>query len=646
MFAAIRAFAKSWVAVVLFAVLIFSFALFGIRDVFNHGSVSDAVIKAGPRTVNSAEFKREFESAKAEAEQRYGQPITPQMAADNGLDRQILDGLATREAFAALLQKIGLHASDKLVVAQIAKIQAFFNPVTGQFDKQQYQQRLGENGLTPDRFEGIMRDQLAQQHLITSLGNGLEAPRAYSAMAAIYEVESRDIAYFSVDPSKVPPVPPPTDDQLNGFIKQNAAQLTRPEFRQLTVVHFGPELVKGELPIDQAKLQKLYDFRKDTLSSPETRTIVQIPAKDDATARKIGGLLAQGQTPQAAAKAVGVEAITYAQKPQSVIADRRVGDAAFKMQAGQASPVQGDLGLAVVQVVAIQPGHAVTLEQARPALEAELRKDAAAEKVYGYSQAYDDAHQKGATLAEAAQKAGVPTITLGPISKQGADVQGRPSQGLPPKLLDTAFSLPAGGESDIVDAGQGQYFAVRVDKVIPPSVPPLAEIKPQLTRFWMMREMAKRLEGRADELAARVKKGESLEAVAASAGATVSRLPGLDRRTAGQNPAVSQYILAKAFTSKPGDVFTAQGSGFAFVVGKLVAIHAGDTALLGQATEQTRAPMTDSIFREMGEGARNAAKAKMKVKIDYNRARTAIGLEPLDAKGQTKAPGSASGLAK
>jgi peptidyl-prolyl cis-trans isomerase D len=61
--------------------------------------------------------------------------------------------------------------------------------------------------------------------------------------------------------------------------------------------------------------------------------------------------------------------------------------------------VKGDLGFAVIRVSKITPGQAVTLEQIRPQLEAELRKDAAAEKVYEMSQAYDDAHGGGANLA-------------------------------------------------------------------------------------------------------------------------------------------------------------------------------------------------------------------------------------------------------
>ncbi|MDB5468123.1 MAG: rotamase family protein, partial [Phenylobacterium sp.] len=60
MLSAIRAFAKSWVAAVLIGLLIVSFAVFGIRDVFRN-SAPDAVITAGSRTITSTDFKREFD---------------------------------------------------------------------------------------------------------------------------------------------------------------------------------------------------------------------------------------------------------------------------------------------------------------------------------------------------------------------------------------------------------------------------------------------------------------------------------------------------------------------------------------------------------------------------------------------------------
>ncbi|MET0273163.1 MAG: SurA N-terminal domain-containing protein [Phenylobacterium sp.] len=629
MLSAIRTFAKSWVAAVLIGLLIVSFAVFGINDVFR-GNMSDAVVQAGPRKVNSADFKREFDSQKGRIEQQMGQPIPLETAVANGLDRKVLDYVAAREAFAALLQKAGIRPSDKLLISEIQKIPAFFDQVSGRFDKESYQRRLADNGMTTEGFEQMMRDEIAEQHLGTAIVNGIRIPRAYSALAAIYGSESREVAYFAIDPATVPQPALPTDAQLTAFMKENAAQLTQPEFRVLTVVRFSPALIAGNLPVDEAELKKRYDFRKDTLSTPETRTLVLIPAKDAPTAQQIAARLAKGENPITVAKAVGVDAVTYENKPLSAVQDRKAGAAAFAMQPGQVGPVQGDLGVSVIKVIAVTPGKVVTLEEARPALEAEIRKDAAAEKVYSASQAYDDAHQAGSSLAEAAQKAGVAAITIGPLSQQGRDPQGQPVAGLTQKLVETAFALPAGGESEVTEAGQGEYFAVRVEKIIPPAMPPLAEIKPQLVRVWMLREIGKRMEARADELAARVRKGEALEAVAASIGSPVARIASLDRRSASQNREVSQEILAGVFTSKPGDVFVARNNRFGFVVGKLISVSAGEGPTLARMTEAARPQMTAELFRELEETARSAARQEMKVRISETRARAALGLEPLE----------------
>lgn len=639
MLSAFRAFTKSWAAKLLLVLLIASFGVFGIRDVF-HTRVSDAVITAGPRTVSSEDFRREFQNLTRRAEQESGQTVTPEIAAANGLDREVLEGMATHESFDAWLHKVGVRPSDELIAQQIRKIPAFFDPVSGRFDEKRYRELLAQNNLTPDRFLGMIRDDLAERQMVGAVLNGMAVPRAYASLAAIYSLESRDVAFLTIAPTDVPQPAMPTDAQLNDLMKQHSAQLMQPEFRVLTVVRFSPQLVGANLPLDPAKLQQLYNFRKDTLSTPETRTIEQIPAKSPAAAQQIAARLQAGESPAAIAKSVGVEAIAYDNKPQSAIADRRLATAAFQMKPGQVQAVQGDLGTSVIKVASVTPGHAVTFEEARPALEAELRKTTAADKVYALTQAYDAAHQKGANLTEAAQKAGVPAMTLGPVARDGRDQQGQPLTGLSQKLMDTAFQLPAGGESDVVDAGNGEFFAVRVEKVLPPAMPTLAAIKPQLTRAYMVQQLTSAMQAKADGLAARVRKGESLQAVAASAGAHVTQLTGLTRQSAGQNQQVSQEVLGNTFNGKSGDVFTARDGPAGIVVGQIGKIGAGDLATVARMTDVSRPQMTQTVLREIGDSAQRAARVKMKTKIDYARARAAIGLAP------EKPAAAAPGLAK
>jgi peptidyl-prolyl cis-trans isomerase D len=638
MLSTIRAFAKSWVAALLMGLLIFSFAVWGIRkDVFT-GHYTDAVISAGSRTVSSAEFRREFEQAKSQVEQQSGQQIPTDVAVANGLLEEVLQGLATREAFAALVTKLGVQPSDTLVGQQIQKISAFFDPVTGRFDKRAYQQRLQENGLTPASFEGMVRDEVAEQQLGAGIVAGMTVPRAYAAMASVYMMEGRDATLFSLGANDVARPAAPTDAQLTSFMQENASQLMRPEFRQLTVVEFDPDKLGADAPVSQADLQKRFEFQKDSLSKPEVRTLAEVPAKDAAAAAQIAARLQKGEAPQAVAKAFGVDAIEYVGKPQSAIPDKKLAAAAFKLQSGQISQVQGDLGLAVVKVEAVTPGHEVTLDEVRPQLEAEIRKDAGAAKVDSMTQAYQDAHDKGASLKEAAGKAGATTIAIGPVAHQGLDQQGKPVQ-VNPKILDAAFSLPSGGESDLEETGDGGYFAVHVDKVVPPAMPKLADIRSDLARAWTLRELDQRLQAKADELAGKVRKGETLAAAAASVGAKVTPVKDVTRATASQDRTVSPAALGQVFSGKPGDVFTARDRQFGYVVGKIDAVHApaGDTA--AKMAQAMGDQMTVAYVREVENAARLAARKKVKVSIDVARARTALGLEP-EPKGGAKPGGS------
>jgi peptidyl-prolyl cis-trans isomerase D len=624
--------AKSWAAKAVLGLLVLAMAGFGIIGYGNQSAGNTDVIKAGPRTIDSTAFRREYDNYKRRLEQQSGQTISQDMAESNRLDSVVLNGLASREAFYALLARIGIKPADKQILGEIEKIPAFFDPVSGRFDKVMFQRRLADNGLTPAAFDEILRDEIAAQQWQAAIQHGLAAPKTYGALAAIFGLETRDLAFFTVTPQSVPKPKTPTDAQLTTFINENKSQLTVPELRVLTVVQFSPDQAAASTtPIDPAELKKRYEFRKDTLSRPETRTVIQIPAKTQAQAQQAAERLRKGEDPSAIAKSLGVEPITFTDKPLTAISDHKVGQAAFKMQPGEVAAVQGDLSQAAVKVVSVNPGHEVTLEEARPMLEAEIRKDAAAEKVYAQTQAYDDAHQAGGSLTEAAQKAGVSARTYPAVSQDGVGAKGERFPELSPKILETAFSLPAGGESEVTDLGDGAYFAVRVEKIEPAHVRPLEEIRPQLTQFWMQRELVRTMDARAKELAARVEKGETLEAVAKSQGFGVTRVPGLSRQSAGEHQELGRDLLGQAFAAKPGDVWTAPGAN-GIAVGRVEGVKMNADATAGQLAEAGRGELTTGLVRDLDESAHAYARAKMKTKVYPDRARSALGFPPLEDK--------------
>src|SRR5690606_12165238 len=111
MLAATRRFAKSWAAALIIGLLIISFAVFGINDVFNF-SFSNAVIKAGDREVSQAQFSRRFDNVKSNIEAQQGRPVTVQELDERGLVSAILDSIAGEEGFFAWAWRAGLRPAQ------------------------------------------------------------------------------------------------------------------------------------------------------------------------------------------------------------------------------------------------------------------------------------------------------------------------------------------------------------------------------------------------------------------------------------------------------------------------------------------------------------------------------------------------------
>jgi peptidyl-prolyl cis-trans isomerase D len=288
----------------------------------------------------------------------------------------------------------------------------------------------------------------------------------------------------------------------------------------------------------------------------------------------------------------------------------------------------------VIKLSEIKPPHTPTLDEMRPQLEAQARADTAAAKVYQMAQKYTDAHGGGANMAGSATAAGVSVQSVGPVSAGGVDMTRRPAPGLTPKLLADAFKLPAGAETDMENEGPGEYFAVRVDKILPPAVPSLAELKPMLAQFYMSTEMEKALKAKADELTARIRKGESIDAVAASAGAKVGHATGVSRFSLARNQSIGEQMAAQIFNAKKGDVFdgaTGQRSPSgltAFMVARIDALSPPVSAQAAAMTAQRASALSEGMFEDLVVLLRDEAKSKIKPKIDADLARQALGLSP------------------
>jgi peptidyl-prolyl cis-trans isomerase D len=603
----------------------------------------DAVIQAGSRVYGTADFKREFENYRRRASQD-GQQFTADDAVAQGLDQRMLQVFSERESMFGFLQRMGVWPSDRQVVNEIAKEKAFLDPISGKFDQKTYVQLLAQNDTTPAQFEKSERDTLAYTQFAAAVASGLKPPRLYGTMFGAYLYQTRDLSLFPITAKALGPPATPTEADLQKLLKDHADQLTVPETRQFSVVKFSAAALAPTVTADPAEVKKRFDFRKDTLSQPEKRSLIQISAKDAAQALDISTKLKAGADPAAAAKAAGLQPpLVYTDVAKNGVADSKVGEAAFLLPAGGVSnPIQGNLGWAVVKVAQITPGKIVTFEDAKASIEAEVKSEAAANKAYELVQKYEAAHDKGASLSEAAKVVGVTPETLAPATAGGTDADGKPIPGLTPRMLKEAAALSQGGETDAVQESKGEYFALRVEKVIPPMLPSIDKLRPQLVQAFQQQDLQKRLTAKLAELQESVKKGQSFEAAAQSIGSQVVHLK-INISQAQQTRNLPPALLSQIFGGKPGDLIVTGAGGLA----RIDAIEPVPPGVIATVLPAGQQALGRGVFDELQQEARAWTKDQVKPKINVALARQAIGASDKAAPaGAATAPAAPAGKAQ
>ncbi len=616
---------RNVVMVVLFGLLIIVFAVTGITNDALRPVPKDAVVSAGGREVSSAEFAARFDSVRENAAAEMGRPVSADEAASQGVIEGILGSMLSQEVARVALDRLGIKISPKLVADQLGQVPEFRDPMTGRFDQQVYAEKIGKLGMDMRRIEDVMAGAAATQHTFASLQAGIKPPISLIALVKAVELQSRDASSIFITPAMVGAIPEPTDAQLMTLMNENAANFKTPEARELSFVRLSAGKYLAEAKADPAEVQKLVDFRKAQTGTPETRTVIQIPAKDQATAQSVSARLAKGEDPAAIAKSIGVSVITHQAKAKADMPDRKIAEAAFALPVNKASgPVQGDLGLAVIKVTAITAGSAGAVDALRSQAEADLKKRAADAKVSEIVDKLEESLGTGADLETAAKAVGLTVVRTAPVLKDGRPLKGQPIPGLSRKLLDAAFALAEKGVSEFETEQAGEYFIVRTEKIIPPAMPPLQEVRPVLAQGWKAREMNRRLAAKGDEVAARLRKGEAIDAVAASVGATVSKIDDLNLTTGqAMAPIHGAELLTAILRGKKGDIVIAGGVQPGIAIARIDSITAADPAAIARASAGERARYQKPLEEGLIQSFQNASKTLANGKTYPDRARAA-----------------------
>ncbi|MDQ0301559.1 SurA N-terminal domain-containing protein [Ancylobacter polymorphus] len=558
----LRKSASGIVAKILMGLLILSFAVWGIADVFR-GFGSQTLATIGDTEITVPEFRQIYQERLQQISQQLKRGITPDQARAFGIPDQLLNEQLAEAALNDQAKALGLALSDEEIARRVQSNPAFHGP-SGSFDPAYFNQLLRSNGFTEARFVAAERALALRQQLIQSLGGGIEVPAVLKGALARYEGEERSVNYAMLTPASLAAPADPSDEELRKFFDERKVAFRAPEYRKIGVLVLTPEALAASETVSDAEVKAAYDANLSTYGTPEKRVVQQLvfPNEEEAKAAadriKAGTAFADIVTERKlTAKDVDLGDVSRAD-----IIDRQVADAAFSLPAnGTSDVVAGRFGPVIVHIGAITPGSVQPLEEVAPAIKAALQVNAARRAMLATYDKIEDERAGGAQLAEVAGKFGL-TLQNFDTSVHGQTPDGSAVASFPARsdVLRGAFATTVGEENEPVQLPQnGGYVWYQVDEITPPRDRSFEEARAQVLERWKQDQAAQALDKKVEEIKAKIAAGTPFDQAVTGAGLELRAANGLRRgRTA---DGVPQDIMAAVFETPEGGVGSALAEG-------------------------------------------------------------------------------------
>jgi peptidyl-prolyl cis-trans isomerase D len=592
---------------IILGLLFVALAGFGIGS---FGGGASRVGTVGDAEITAQDYARALQNEIRAQIAQTGQPVNLSDLRAQGLDEAVLQALVARAALANEAAAMGLSVGDAEVARAIQGIEAF-QGVDGSFDRESYEFVLGQEGLGPREFEEDVREDTARALLQSAVVGGIRPPAAYAEAIAAFQGETRDLSVLTLSEADLAdPVPAPTPEDLTAYYDDNPDRFERPEARRITYAWVTPTAMMDGVEVDENTLRRLYEDRIDLYRQPERRLLERLAFGSEADAQAAFDAIAAGETDfdtLVAERDLTLDDVDLGEVDRGDLPAGAAEVIFADTEAEILGPLPSSLGPALYRVNAVLEATETPFEEARDDLREELADEAARRAIADMREEIDDLLASGATLEELAETT---EMTLGRIDFTAASEDGIAAY---EAFRAAAADIGEGDFPEVLDLSDGGIFALRLDEIVPPAVPPLAEIEQEVAAAWRVTEVRTALAQRAEDLVAQITTGAALEELGE---VTQERLI----RRQDTIPGLPPTLVAQAFgLEAPGDVVAIPGAQTAHVV-RLDAVNpanraGADTAALVQFVNQA---VAQSLAQDIFESYGRALQADAGISLDQS----------------------------
>ncbi len=549
------------VMVVMFSILILSFGIWGIADVFKGSSRTD-VATVGDASISTDQFRNIYTDRLQQLGRQFGRPLTSEQARSFGLDRQVLQQAVAEAALDQQTKKMGLGQSDQDIARVIAD-DPNFKGLDGKFDRSRFEAIIRQYGYNEQRYVAEQRRVSLRRQITGTITGGLEPTKTQMEALVRFQNEQRSVQYIALTAAQAGKIDPPSPEALATYFDDRKQLFRAPEYRKIAVLTLTPDEMAKAITVSDEDAKKEFDGKREKYVTPEKRQVLQITFPSEAEAKAARAKIDGGTSFEDLAKQRDLKPadIDLGAVTKAGFGDPTLADAAFALPLnGISQPVKGTLSTALLKVTKIEAGITPTFESLVSKIKTELAQQRARDQLRDLHNKIEDERGGGSNIAEAAKKLGLNAITIEAVDRSGRGPDGQPVKGLPSgtDLVSQSFASNIGVENDSIQVNGGEIW-FDVLGITPSRDRPLDEVKAQVEQRWMDEEISKRLRAKATEIVDKLNKGSKLDAEAAAAGVKV-QTAGPFKRDADVKGVPDRLINAAFRTPKDG-IGQTEGSG-------------------------------------------------------------------------------------
>ena len=556
-----------WILRFLAVFLIISFAAWGIEDMIRPPSNIEDVAQVDGTVIGRNEVSLQFSRLMNVMRNRLGPDFDTQQAVQLGLLDQTLDQMINARLISIDAHRLGLNAGEDQIRQAIFEDRRF-QGVGNRFDRNRFRQYLAQEGMPEGAFVATLRDQIIRRQVASALGAATTVPKILQETLFKYRNEKRIAKIVLIPLGKIGEIATPSDAELIKFHKENPGAFTAPEYRQVVSIYLDPDaMAKGQSPSDK-RIKAEFEDRRPSLEVPERRTVEQTLLPDEAKAKKLLQEIRGGKSfADAVKRATGNAPISLGTLSNLEIPDQAVADSAFSLAMDAVSePIKSPLGWHLLRVTKIVPGIEPKLKDHRKKIVMELAREMAVDEIIRLTGKLDDTLAGGARIEDASNSIGAKILMIDAVDGDGHDMNGRPVKSLPksPAFLERVFSAPVGENTNGEETRDSAFFVLRVDKIIPPALRPLKDVRAKVIEEWKKRNIQSATRKKAEKLQAAAKAAASLKRAVKSSGHKILTSKPFTRFIREPRSPVSNEISSALFGARKGDIVVgATPTGFA-----------------------------------------------------------------------------------